>query len=82
MSISALIGTFQNTLSLQILHNGTVVKTLGSTNANTLNDSYPDQTLEIELGDTWGICSTTGNYSQSTGTSATITVTSAMPVPK
>ncbi len=82
VSISATIGTFQNTLELEVLHNGVVVKTLASTTANSLNANYPGQSLELKLGDTWGIRSTTGNFSQSTGTSATITITSAMLIPK
>ncbi len=76
LSIDAINGTFNNSLTLEILHNGNVVSTLDSTTANTYTADFPNQSLDLSAGDSWGIRATAGNFSQSTGTSSEILVTS------
>jgi hypothetical protein len=72
--IDAVNGTLANELILEVLHNGSVVRSLASTSANTFNMTFPNQTLDLTIGDTWGIRATAGNLSSSTGTSADISV--------
>ena len=76
LSIDAINGGFNNTLTLEVLHNGNVVSTLASTTANTYAASFPNQSMDLNVGDSWGIRATAGNFSESTGTSAEILVTS------